>query len=477
MSRKLLKVLALTLVLALMTTAFAYGAEVPADVKGQSYEEAVAALVEKGIITGDTDGSFNPESRLTRAQACIIVVKTMNPPVSDITGTATQSVPKSGFSDMSGYGWAEGYISYAVQKGVTNGYPDGTFKPGSYVTINELITMVLRAAGYTDEKLGGTWPSNYVSKATELGMFKGILAPLPQYATKWMAAQIDFNAIDKIEAANPVPGTPDQGTDQDKPSEIPNTANMTYANGSFNDTMTTYAGKTIAKNVTLYTYGKSKDYSSTMTLSKKLSDYRLDTVYKYKNVKTPAFYSMENNKITAIVLPMDVGFSGRAYGVINGIITTLNGDGDAVKGIETLTATREITWLGKKGLSSIPTSAEYIKGEIYEMNTSNGEVQSIYKAADPNHKGDVFDEISTNSAIFVHVDSYSDSVVKITTADGGALFAVKDNASVYVLDDINDTEYKAGSLSNIRTGVGIRAYDISDDDDLSADIIVIMKNL
>lgn len=472
MKKNLFKTIAVTLILALMTTTIAFAAVVPSDVKGQNYEAAVTALVEKGIITGDTDGNFNPDTLLTRAQACIIVVKSMNPPAAEITGTATQPVAKSGYKDMAGYGWAEGYVSYAVQKGVTNGYPDGTFKPGNNVTMNELITMVLRAAGYTDENIGGTWPSNYVSKAAELELLAGIPAPLPQYGAKWMAAQVDFNALAKIEAANPAAETPAQGTDQDKPSAIPNTAAMTYANGSFNDTMTTYAGKSIAKNVIVYTYGKSKDYSSTMTFTKKISDYRLDTVYKYKNVKTPAFYSIENNRITSIVLPMDVGFNGRAYGVINGTITTLNADGDAVTGIETLTATKEITWLGKKGLTTLNGD---FTGEIYEINLSGGEAQSIYKATEA-HRGTIFDEISKNGLPgFVHVESYNDSVIRVTVGDGGALFAVKSNASVYVLDASDPTEYKAGSLSSIRAGVEIRAYDISDDDDLSADIIVVKK--
>ncbi|MBR0599195.1 S-layer homology domain-containing protein [Sinanaerobacter chloroacetimidivorans] len=471
MKKQFLKVVAIVLILALSgATAFA---AVPEDVKGQTYEEAVAALVEKGIITGDTDGSFHPDSQLTRAQACIIVVKSMNPPAAEVTGTATQAVQKSSFSDMSGYGWAEGYISYAVKQGVTKGYPDGTFKPGNPVSMNEFITMVLRAADYSDETLGGTWPSNYVNKAVELELLAGLPATLPSYATKWMAAQVDYNALSKIEAANPPAETPGQGTDQDKPSEIPAASNMTYvASGSFNDTMSTYNGKTIAGDVTVYTYGLKKDYSSTMTFSKKIADYRVDTVYKYKNVKTPAFYQLENNKIVAMVVPMNVGFSGRAYGVINGTVTTLNGENESVIGLETLTATREITWLGKKGLSPVPSSAEYLNGTVYEINLSDGEVQSIYKANE-SYRGDVFEEISGSGADFVEVESYSDSAVKIIAGDGGELFAVKSNASVYVLDG---TEYTAGRVSNIRAGVEIRAYDVTDDDDASADIVVIKKN-
>ncbi|HYE12004.1 MAG TPA: S-layer homology domain-containing protein [Patescibacteria group bacterium] len=481
MRKKTLKRLALLLILTLIGTSATYAASdtstvsVPSDVAGTTYEEAVKTLVEKDIITGDTDGLFHPDSNLTRAQACIIVVKSMDPPAADIMGTATQPVAKSGFKDMSGYGWAEGYISYAVKHGVTKGYPDGTFKPGNKVTMNELITMVLRAAAFTDENLGGSWPSNYVAKATEMELLANLPTPLPTLATKWMAAQIDYNALSKIEAANPPRETPGQGTDQDKPDAIPNVKAMTYVSGSFNSTMSTYNGKTISDDIIVYTFGEKKNYSSTMTFTSKISDYRLDTVFKYKNVNTPAFYQIEDGKIVTMVVPMDAGFSGRAYSVINGTVSTLNGSDVTVTALNTLTATKEITWLGEKGLTGIPAKAQYLQGELYELNLSDGEIQSIYKASDAGKKGDVFEEISSTGAVFVDVESIDNNIVKITAADGGALFNVKDNASVYILDQYDPTEYTTGRVSNIKAGVQIRAYDVSDDDDSSADVVVILK--
>ncbi len=472
MKKQLLKTISLALVLTLTATTGIFAA-VPADVKGQSYEEAVSVLVEKGIITGDTDGNFHPDAELTRAQACVIIVKSMNAPAIEVIGTATQPVVKSGFKDMSGYGWAEGYIKYAVDNNVVKGYPDGTFKPGSKVTMNELITMVLRAADFTDETLGGTWPSNYIDKATELNLLKGIPSPMPNLATKWMAAQVDFNALDRIAAANPEPPAPSQGTDKDQAKDIPDTSAMKFTSGSFNETMTSYAGKEIAKDAVIYTYGKSKDYSSAMTFSKKASDYRLDTVYKFKNVKTPAFVALKNDKITAMVLPMDVGFSGKVYGVINGIISTLNGDGEKVQAFETLVATREITWLGQKGLSDIPSSTGangYLNGTVYEISMSDGIIKSVAVSTDGDKRTDTFEELSGTA--FTRVVSFEDNIIELV---GGNMINVKANASVYVFDRNEDPVYKRGSLFSIYEGVQIRAYDVLDDDKEEADIIVVMK--
>ncbi len=200
MKKTLRKTLVALVLLALMSSnAFA---AVPGDVQGQPYEDAVTVLMDKGIITGDTDGSYHPNAELTRAQACTIIVKAMNPPAADLVVVDSEN---ASFKDLKGYGWAQGYIAYAVKKGVTKGYPDGTFKPGKNVTTNELVTMLLRAADYSDATLGGSWPNNYMDKAKELGILDAMPDSLPANATKWMAAEITYSLLDEIEAAHAIP--------------------------------------------------------------------------------------------------------------------------------------------------------------------------------------------------------------------------------------------------------------------------------
>ncbi len=189
MKRILSIILGLTMVFSAYTYAFA---AVPSDIEGKSYARAVEALMEAGSVTGDTDGLFHPDDMLNRAQVCAIVVKTAE--------TVTEG-GISGFADMSGYGWAEPFVKYAVEYGITAGYPDGTFKPGKAVTSNELVTFVLRAAGYSDSALGGRWPDNYIAKGQELGLYKGLPEVMPELASKWMAAQMIYNAMELISKA------------------------------------------------------------------------------------------------------------------------------------------------------------------------------------------------------------------------------------------------------------------------------------
>ena len=183
--------ISLALLLFLSTGAFAFGA-VPSDVLGKDYERAVNTLVEKEIVTGSTDGLFHPDDPLNRAQVCVMAVKAAG-------GTLEEG--SSGFSDMNGYGWAEPFVLYAVQYGITSGYTDGTFKPSRSVSSNELVTFVLKAAGYSNDELPGVWPENYINKGKELGIYKGLPEEMPVLATKWMAAQMLFNGLELIEKA------------------------------------------------------------------------------------------------------------------------------------------------------------------------------------------------------------------------------------------------------------------------------------
>lgn len=467
--KKMIKSISMMLIIMLFATSTAFAATMPKDVADTTWEKAVTALVEAGAITGDEDGLFHAEDNLTRAQACIIIVKTIDPPASMVNGTATQPAAKAGFSDMKGYSWASGYIGYAVQNGIVKGYPDGTFKPGVKVTTNEILTMILRAAGYTEEQIGLNWPDDYIAKAKAEGILQGIDENYSVDATKGMAAQMTYNKFEKLKAAAPVIKDQPQGTETDKATTIPSTSSMTFATGSFDGSMSTFAGKSLSSDVKIYTYGVSSDYSKSMILSDKSADYILDTVYKYKNVKTSAWYGTENNKITSMILPKDVGYSGKAYSVINGTVNAVNVAGDTVTGFNTLTATKEVTWFGEKNLT-LPTITA-ADGQLYELSVNNGVVKNVATAV--NAKNKYFVELtgSNINAVSNKVYSYEDNVLRLENADG-AVIEVKSNASIYVWDD-KDKEYKAGTLSRIKADKQVRVYDVSDDDQTSADVVII----
>jgi hypothetical protein len=467
-SEKLRFVLALLtaamLVITSVTASAAASLSAPSDVEGRTYAEAVAALTEKDIITGDSDGLFHPDQPLTRAQVCVIIVRAMNPPVSFVNGAASQSARRSGFSDMLGYGWAEGYVSYAVEKKVTNGYPDGTFRPGNDVTVDELVTMTLRAAGYTDESFGDVWlPGAYLKKAKEINALKGLPEQLPEYASKWMAAQAVYNVLEEIEAANRQEETPEQG--EEIPAETPESSGMVYLDGAFDENLSSFAGKPIASDVKVYTYGLKKEYKEKMDLPDDPAAYTEVTVYKYKKVSAAIWYELTDGRISKIILPRDVGFSGYAYVVINGTPKTIGADGSAVDALTTLTAGYPITWPLESGVS-LP---QLRSGEIAELQLRNGEVRSVSFAG--NAKGKYFTELTKEAAL---VKDYSGGVITLSEAgESEKSYSLRSNATIYVLD--SDGKYSSERPGSIKKGAKIRLYDVSADRVDEVDLVVVTK--
>ncbi len=212
--RDMRKVLSFILVLALILTSFtavfAADSQTPADVKNTDYEEAVTALIEKGIIVGYPDGTFQPGKTINRAEACIVVVKAMAPDKEELKAAA-----KSSFSDLAGFEWAAKYINYAAAKGIISGYPDGTFRPANQVTYAEMASMLVRALGYGPEDLTGNWPDNYITKAEELGIFADLdekASDVNASAIRGHVALMTYKVADDIADAN----KPDEVTEPDE---------------------------------------------------------------------------------------------------------------------------------------------------------------------------------------------------------------------------------------------------------------------
>jgi hypothetical protein len=192
------KIVSFVLVLAMVLTgaAAAFGAT-PTDVVGTPYEAAVSGLMEKGVIVGYPDGIFQPTAYISRAEACMIVVKSMG-----VTDEDLQAVAKSGFPDLVGYDWASKYIDYAAANEVISGYPDGTFRPNASVTYNEMAAMLVRALRFHAADLTGTWPVNFVTKAEVLGIFSGITYQGNAAAIRGHAAMMGYSVVDAIREAH-----------------------------------------------------------------------------------------------------------------------------------------------------------------------------------------------------------------------------------------------------------------------------------
>lgn len=132
-----------------------------------TWEEAANELIELGILNSFSDGKYYPDKFVTRAEfAKILVLSTGFEAYADISRGET------GFTDVASNHWASGYVNVVTEYGYMSGYPDGTFNPDATITYSEAITYAVRTLRYKSvvESKGGTWPTNYITKARELKM-------------------------------------------------------------------------------------------------------------------------------------------------------------------------------------------------------------------------------------------------------------------------------------------------------------------
>jgi hypothetical protein len=191
MNKKLVSLaLASSLVMGSMSLGFAAG-ELTASIEDKDVVSAVERLAAFGIIDGMDDGKYHPELDVTREQFAKVLVEALG--LGSAAGAAQGATQ---FADVEAGRWSSGYVNVAVGQGILKGYPDGTFKPANKVTYAEAVTMLVRALGYQDSFLSGTWPGNYVAKSADLGITEDVTFASDGFADRGSMAVMVNNTLD-----------------------------------------------------------------------------------------------------------------------------------------------------------------------------------------------------------------------------------------------------------------------------------------
>jgi len=104
-------------------------------------KDVVTAMVEAGIVKGNADGTFKPDSSLNRAEAAALLYRVM--------GLEEPIAPEiTPFSDVAVSEWYAGYVSELKDRKVVNGNPDGTYKPTNDINRAEFLTLAMNLYSY-----------------------------------------------------------------------------------------------------------------------------------------------------------------------------------------------------------------------------------------------------------------------------------------------------------------------------------------
>ncbi len=124
-----------------------------------------------GYISGYPDGTFRPDTSITRAEFATVLVKAFKLPVT--TGKI--------FGDTNNH-WAVNYIATAYAAGIATGYNDDSFGPEDLITREQMAVLIVKAAKIkaatteitlTDSDQTSAWARDALAAAAQSGIMKG----------------------------------------------------------------------------------------------------------------------------------------------------------------------------------------------------------------------------------------------------------------------------------------------------------------
>ena len=130
--------------------------------------------VETPFIAGYPDGTFKPDSSITRAEAATIIYNLLS------TNNTADLTALDRFSDIPAGYWADNALAFVVSSGYMQGYPDGTFKPDEPISRAELAQLVdnlgIAKTGGTPQSfsdVSGHWALDAINAMSAAGVING----------------------------------------------------------------------------------------------------------------------------------------------------------------------------------------------------------------------------------------------------------------------------------------------------------------
>ncbi|MNZ50023.1 Endoglucanase precursor [compost metagenome] len=126
------------------------------DVNKHWAKEAIFELASKLIVEPRSGTSFAPDKSITRAEFAVFIAKGL--------GLEGDEESARRFTDVTS-GTTAAYIGAAAKAGIITGNTDGSFKPGNFITREQMALMMVRAMDYSgyNTQLSGS-SAQYLSK-------------------------------------------------------------------------------------------------------------------------------------------------------------------------------------------------------------------------------------------------------------------------------------------------------------------------
>ena len=125
-------------------------------------------------IQGYPNNTVRPEGRVTREEVAAVFYRLLANNYRDSIKTLVQ-----GFNDVNATRWSTKHIATLANGKIVEGYPDGSFRPGNFITRAELATIASRfdnlspfeSNSFSD--IDGHWANKYINSSAKKGWVNG----------------------------------------------------------------------------------------------------------------------------------------------------------------------------------------------------------------------------------------------------------------------------------------------------------------
>ena len=145
---------------------------IPFDVPTSAwYYDAVKFVLAEGYFSGNSDGLFDPDGQLTRAQLAQVLW---------VMG-GSLNAKMSQFSDVALNNWYYRAVSWCQQEGLIAGYTSSTFAPGDPLSREQMISILYRYSKYSNVSM---------RTSADMGRFSDVadVSPWAAEAMEWAVA-------------------------------------------------------------------------------------------------------------------------------------------------------------------------------------------------------------------------------------------------------------------------------------------------
>jgi uncharacterized protein YjdB len=145
------------------------------DVNGHWAQSQIETMITKGVVAGYPDNTFKPDNTITRAEFITMTNKAFS-----FKTTAEINYPDVNVND-----WFAKEITIAKAAGYISGYPDGTMKPNSQITRQEVATIITQIlqldttpgigalSKFSDAASIPTWSGSAIAAMVKAGYLTG----------------------------------------------------------------------------------------------------------------------------------------------------------------------------------------------------------------------------------------------------------------------------------------------------------------